>query len=104
MFDEGVIRCADGTAFDLGDWSRVRYAALLRHLGFSQELMVIDDPGRAESICDEADAYETRLRQAALSNAAFFVAPALRDEVADAVLGRWRTACRAAGMTAATDA
>lgn len=103
LFDSGFITAPNGQQVDLGDYDRVRYAAMLLEIGFRSPLRVPTDARTCEKVCHAYDVAVARFQR----EAARLANRSLPDEQAnDAIqIARrlWRHACQAAGMDASTD-
>lgn len=83
---------------DLGYHARVRYAAMLRRIGFEGELLLLADPVKAGAVADRYEEDEARVRAEAERRAAAYVGRELITEAANVALDCWHKACRRGGM------
>lgn len=83
---------------DLKHHTRVRYAAMLKRIGFEGELLIVTDPVKAGAIVDRFEEDEERVRAEASRRAAAYVSRELTGEAAAVALDCWHKACRRGGM------
>jgi hypothetical protein len=83
---------------DLGHHARVRYAAMLRRIGFDGELLLLADPVKAGAVADRYEEDEARIRAEAAQRAAAYVGRELIAEATNVALDCWHKACRRGGM------
>ena len=100
LFDGGKFYDSKGVVHDLGDYERLRYAAMLSTLGFTPPFMVPEDPKEARLTVEAFFVERQKVRSAAEKRAAAYVSGAATIEfVIEAVEKQWFRRCRREGMT-----
>jgi hypothetical protein len=97
LIDPGLITNGRQTV-DLKQHSRVRYAAMLKRIGFEGELLVLTDPVKAGVIADRFEEDLESVREEATRRASAYVNRELIAEAVAVALDCWLKACRRGGM------
>jgi hypothetical protein len=98
LFGPGTVSLPDGTEMDLGSYERVRYAVMLRSIGFEPPIIVPTDGATAGLIVDAYEAEMLRFREDARECAAAQVGGASVHDVVAEAERLWLRASRDAGM------
>jgi hypothetical protein len=97
LLEPGLITNGD-TSIDLGTYARVRYAVMLRRIGFEGDLLVLSDTVKAAAIVDRFDSALNSIRSEARRRSVAYVSADLIDETVAVTIECWFQACRRGGM------